>query len=243
MSFWKKRSADVFQRYIALGDSISVDDYPGEGKGAASLLYKNPDDLYPEFSGKDLSSRCEGIHFKCLAQDGATSYDVLHSQLKHVPHSDSHRTAITVTAGGNDILALQCDAEEILLRLKAVVHQLLGRFRRSEIVLATIYDPTDGAGDLMEPDVPMEQEMNCLRRLNDSIREMSDPPRIRIADIHQQFLGHGKRSNDSNSRYYHPEDPSHWYMMDIEPNPRGAHEVRRLFWNAFFSTINRHERV
>jgi lysophospholipase L1-like esterase len=234
LPIWKKRkSADIFHYYLALGDSISVDDYPGEGKGAASLFYKNRDDVYPDFRGKDLLSRCAGIRFRCLAQDGATSSDVLHTQLKQLPEKISDRAIVTLTAGGNDILTDQCGAEEIVFRLKAIVSQLLDRCHNCEILIATIYDPTDGVGDLMETGVTMKQEMDALRQLNTSIRELSSIPHVRIADIHQHFLGHGMRHNDSRSQYYHPEDPSQWYMMDIEPNARGAHEVRRLFWNAF----------
>ena len=41
--------------YVALGDSISIDDYSGgPGRGGASLLYANRDDDFPDWRGRDL---------------------------------------------------------------------------------------------------------------------------------------------------------------------------------------------
>src|SRR5215475_1974838 len=86
-----------FTRYVALGDSVSIDLYPaldaGEvdvavalerdptaGRvaplGAASLLYRNADDRWPELAGDDLVSRLPGIEHRNLATDGATIGEV-----------------------------------------------------------------------------------------------------------------------------------------------------------------------
>jgi lysophospholipase L1-like esterase len=82
----------TWKRYVALGDSISIDEYPLRETGipnigAASLLQR---DLDP-------------IEFDNLAQDGATTGDVLHDQLPHVKPSGDP-TLVTITAGGNDML-------------------------------------------------------------------------------------------------------------------------------------------
>jgi hypothetical protein len=63
-----------FTHYVALGDSMSTDEYPtcdllqldavpGElvPAGAAALFYRNRDDLWPEFAGTDLATLCPGI--------------------------------------------------------------------------------------------------------------------------------------------------------------------------------------
>jgi len=81
--------APRFTHYVALGDSMSVDDYPGEGKGAASLLYRNQDHLYPDFAGRDLVTTCPGIELVILARDGATTVDIVHDQLTMLGHLDS----------------------------------------------------------------------------------------------------------------------------------------------------------
>lgn len=67
-------------RYLALGDSLSIDLYPAKdaaadpeprgvhaglvpGLGAAALLHTNDDARYPEFAGRDLRHRFPGIAF------------------------------------------------------------------------------------------------------------------------------------------------------------------------------------
>jgi hypothetical protein len=108
----------AFERYISLGDSISIDEYPGRawqelkglsaprpGLGAASLLHSNDEEAWPGFRGRDLRSCCPGITFDCLATDGGTTADVLDNQL---PQLEGHPgpALVTLTVGGNDLLRL-----------------------------------------------------------------------------------------------------------------------------------------
>ena len=68
--------------YVALGDSISIDDYSGgPGHGGASLLYANRDDDFPDWRGRDLRSTAAGTAFALLATDGATTGTLLDRQL------------------------------------------------------------------------------------------------------------------------------------------------------------------
>ena len=230
---WFRQSTDSasFARYIALGDSISTDDYPGEGKGAASLFYRNQDHLYPDYRGKDLFALNREIEFLSLAEDGATSRDVLHSQLPELGNGSRDRTVITLTAGGNDILSHQADAEEVMFRIRTIVDRLQQIYPQSEIILGTIYDPSDGVGDLFGKEV-MDKELRTAYAINDGIRRMAQPPAIRVAEIHKHFLGHGAHCKDPSNPYFHPEDPSLWYVLTIEPNSRGAQEIRSVFWRA-----------
>ena len=39
-----------FDRYVALGDSMSIDKYAGSGLGAASLLFRNSDETCRSFA-------------------------------------------------------------------------------------------------------------------------------------------------------------------------------------------------
>ncbi len=228
--FQPESGAGLFSHYFALGDSISTDDYPGEGKGAASLLCRNQDHLYPEFSGKDLLSLSEGVDFRCLAQDGATSYDVLHNQLLKLPPGTTARCLFTLTAGGNDILTLQSDPEEIIFRVQTIINHIKRLFPNSVLLLGTIYDPTDGTGELFEQGISLQHELATLMKTNHAIRSMAVPNRIYLADIYQHFLGHG--SGVKEAQPGEPGDAAMWYVMTIEPNPRGAHEIRRLFWES-----------
>jgi len=234
--FRQDKRVPLFSHYFALGDSISTDDYPGEGKGAVSLLYKNLDILYPEFRGKDLNSLSGETAFRSIAEDGATSYDVLHGQLQRLPAGSVSPMLFTLTAGGNDILSMQSDSEEIIFRIQTILNHIKRNFPNSAIVLGTIYDPTDGTGELFEEGISLQRELDTLLKTNTAIRSMNEPGRIYVSDIYQQFLGHGSKAKDSENIHHSEDDPSLWYVMTIEPNPRGAHEIRRLFWES----VNEH---
>lgn len=221
---------------MALGDSISTDDYPGEGKGAASLFYKNPDHLHPDFSGKDLKSVIPGIEFVPLASDGATSSDVLHKQLTHLHRIHRKKVLFTLTAGGNDIMTLLDEADEISLRIRTTIQLLQEKFNGCLILLGTVYDPSDGYGDLFDTGAPLERELRCLKALNESIRNMQGPG-VEVVDIHKHFLGHGNHCKDPENPFYNSHDPSLWYVLNIEPNSRGAHEIRKLFWSKFETCV------
>jgi lysophospholipase L1-like esterase len=232
----QEKTADRFRQYIALGDSISTDDYPGEGKGAASLLFKNQNHLFPEFKEQDFRSYFPGIDFLNLAQDGASTSDVLHIQLEQIPQNPQLRTVFTLTAGGNDILELE-GSEEILFRLGTIVGHLLEELPQSIILLGTIYDPTDGSAILIPGGEPLLRELQILAEVNRGIFEMARDDRVRIADLYTHFLGHGTQSKNPLNPYYNPEDPTLWYVLNIEPNTRGAHEARSVFWNTLKSTF------
>jgi lysophospholipase L1-like esterase len=229
--FRKPEDSSELSHYIALGDSMSIDDYPGEGKGAASLLYKNLDDTYPEYQGKDLQTIYPGIKFKNLAVDGATTIDILHHQLKKIHVLSSRPVLFTLTAGGNDILTGE-NAEDIIFRLDAIVHELLSNYPLAKLILGTVYDPTDTTKILFEDRPPLEQEYKTFELVNDAIRGFAKHPRTKIVDVFAHFLGHGNAYHDPKNPYYRKEDPSLWYLLTIEPNVRGAHEIRRLFWEA-----------
>src|SRR4051812_23533782 len=69
--------------------------------GAASLLYKNAEELWPDELGNDLVSRYPGIAMTNVAEDGATIGDVFGEQLTQVDDSEDPML-ITLTIGGND---------------------------------------------------------------------------------------------------------------------------------------------
>ena len=96
-------AAGLFKRYVGLGDSISIDEYAGgPGWGAISLFYRNKDEIYPEFKGKDLRSLYPEIDLYSLASDGAISSTVLGEQLPALPPGGDDPTIVTLTVGGND---------------------------------------------------------------------------------------------------------------------------------------------
>jgi lysophospholipase L1-like esterase len=246
----------LFKQYIALGDSMSIDLYPaldaGEidvavalewdsragtvaPLGAASLLFQNADDRYPEFAGADLVTLHPEIGFLNVAEDGATIGDVFGSQLPQLAESDE-RTLLTLSVGGNDLLSAFANKPAPAL-LRQVVKDVgeayeflvesLGRARpNSVLLLTTIYDPSDdtrripGVYDAAGP-LPLES----LHDMNERIRTIAaGNPRARVADVHRHFLGHGVTAPEAD-RWY-------WRRSWIEPNAPGASEIRRLWLDA-----------
>ena len=204
------------KRYIALGDSISIDEYPLRETGipnigAASLLYEA---LAP-------------IEFENLAADGATTDDVLRYQLPLVARSNVE-TLVTLTAGGNDML-LHLGAlfpprdlvDGMIERLTRIVDELIAKLPRGLILVGTVYDPSDGTNTL--DGQRFDREAGWLARYNDAVRRIAAEGggATLLADIHARFLGHGVTAPLSD-RYY-------WSGLIFEPNAQGAREVANLW--------------
>ena len=238
-----------YSHYLALGDSMSTDEYPtcdlmGLASvpallipaGAAALFHRNRDDLWPDFTGKDLSTRSPGIDARLLAWDGAMIEDVMTDELARVGHdSGDPALLITLTAGGNDLLdalmverSMPAIVEEILERYTELVESLREEFPKATLVLTTVYDPTDQSGILPGLSehygtLPLEH----LHRFNDHVRGLashSSADGVRLADVYHRFLGHGTSAP--------PAEQWYWSGSLIEPNARGAHEIRAAWWEA-----------
>lgn len=245
-----------FTRYVALGDSMSIDLYPaldaGETDvavalerltavgtvapiGAASLFYRNSEAHWPEDIADDLSSDYPGIAFENLATDGATIGEVFGEQLPQLEDSDEPML-MTLTIGGNDLMSaygnrpkralLEKIESDIAEAYDFLVDMLRGRFPNGTLMIATVYDPSDGTGHI--PGVFEEVgklPLDILDRLNDHIRALAlGTPRVLLADVHAHFLGHGVTVPES-ERWY-------WRRSLIEPNARGASEIRRVWREA-----------
>jgi acyl-CoA thioesterase I len=242
--------------YAALGDSMSIDRYPDldhadrqhlrlpvTGLGAASLLARNDDHVWPEFAGRDLVTRFPDVDCRVLAADGATTVDVLESQLDALDAIDASGDAVvTLTAGGNDLLSLlgapdgagQDGVARILRNLDAILEAVRGRLPRAVLLVANVYDPTDGSGDLGDHRVHpaatiadgwlQAHEMRWLRDYNAGVDRLCGQRGARLIDVHGHFAGHG-RSAPAAERWY-------WSGSLIEPGVVGASELRRLWLTA-----------
>ena len=158
-----------FTHYVALGDSMSSDHYPTcdvrgvefppprlDPLGAAALLYRNDDSRWEEFSGRDLATRCPGLSYTDLTEDGAMLDDVLLDELPRLgPGSGAAAVLVTLTVGGNDLLdavfarrPLDKAVPAIERRYGELVAALRSELPAATMVLTTVYDPTDGTGRL-----------------------------------------------------------------------------------------------
>jgi lysophospholipase L1-like esterase len=178
--------------YLAVGDSISIDDYTGvHGGGAASQL-----------------ARKLRIELVDLTVDGNTTHGVL-ADLARAPAAAD---VVTLTAGGNDLLG--GDLPRAILRR---LHQIAQRIEPlgARVVVNTIYDPSDGDNDVGRRELGLSwlaaiELRRRLNALNRGIAELAAEHDFLLADLERLFHGHGVASDNP------------WFVQVIEPNLAGA---------------------
>ena len=231
--------------YVALGDSMSTDHYPTcdvrnldappgrlDPLGAAALLHANDDARWPEFRGHDLAGLHPAMEFLNLAEDGAMIDDVATEELARIGRDSSDPDILlTLTTGGNDLLdalaagqRLETAVDLAARRFVDLVETVREELPRATLLLTTVYDPTDGTGRLPGLESYGRLPLEYLERFNDTVRRTAASlPRTLLADVHRHFLGHGVNAPDR-ERWY-------WSRNLIEPNARGASEIRRVWWD------------
>ncbi|MCA9410554.1 MAG: SGNH/GDSL hydrolase family protein [Candidatus Omnitrophica bacterium] len=156
---------DATQTYLALGDSMSIDDYTGvKGGGAVNQFHQ---------------SLGESWRLIDRTFDGATMPRV-HERIAE--GSD----LVTLTIGGNDLLVNQSRyLSEGLGHFGEEHSRLLSAIREKNrsavMIVGNVYAPQSG--------LSMEQE-RALDEANRLIGENVQKVQAQLADIHGAFLGH-----------------------------------------------------
>ena len=168
---------------VALGDSISIDDYAGgPGRGGASLLFRNRDDDFPEWRGRDLRSLRPAARFALLATDGATTRTLADAQLPRLAALPAPPTLVTLTIGGNDLLQAYGDttsARTVVTSVRSAVSRALDQVSAAlgpggRVVVGTVYDPSDGTGDAARLGLPpWPDAVAVIAELNAGLREVA----------------------------------------------------------------------
>ncbi len=233
-----------FTLYVALGDSMSTDHYPTcdvrgldapparlDPLGAAALLFRNDQIRWPEFRGLDLETLEPEAEFLNLAEDGAMIDDVATEELARLGRdNEDPGILLTLTAGGNDLLdalsagrKLESAVGLAIKRYTDLVEVIREELPRATLILTTVYDPTDGTGRLPGLETHGRLPLEQLDRFNQQIRETAHAMHDTfLADVHRHFRGHGLTAAEQH-RWY-------WRRNPIEPNARGASEIRRVWW-------------
>ena len=246
----------MFSRYLALGDSMSIDLYPaldaGEMDvavalersaaaggvaplGAASQLAANDDARWPEFAGRDLQTLSPGVSVQTLAADGATIGDLFSEQLPHVDAA-AGPTLVTLTLGGSDLLGafggvasparMAAAVRDIVQAYSYCVGELVHRLPDATLVLTTVYDPTDGTGR-----APGLAEGRAALPL-----EQLDAVNAHIRRV--AGATPGARLADAHAHFLGhgaaaPDDERwYWRRSVFEPSAEGASELRRVWLEA-----------
>lgn len=246
-------------RFIGIGDSITAGYLSDHHHSYYELLAENAPDELPEMAGVSLYGIFPQLHEENRAVSGTTS----RGHLKHVaslkPSGPETLGWVVMTTGANDLIYSYRDGpgdgamygatlaaarpwvESYERRLNKMVDDLQARFPGGcHIFIATIYDPTDGVGDLEKcapkwlarilglhywPDAEA-----ILAEYNGVIARVAQRKGVHLVDVHKLFLGHGIHCTDRTSPNYCAADPHFWYRADVQhPNERGHDAIRREF--------------
>jgi len=203
--------------------------------GAASLFYRNDETRWPEEIGNDLVSRFPAIEYQNVAMDGATVGDVFGEQLPRLMASEEP-TLLTLTVGATDLFSaftnrpkaglIERIAKDIADAFDFVVDSVRRTRPNSLLIVSTIYDPSDRTGRLRGAfEDAGSLQLRALDTLNDAIRKTANgTPSVLLGEVYGHFLGHGVTAPETD-RWY-------WRRSLVEPNARGASEIRRVWMEA-----------
>lgn len=183
--------------YLALGDAISMDLYPGVPAGGAA---------------GQLARRLDVREFVDLTYDGCSSQGALNALQRAPERAD----VVTITVGGYDILSAYSHAHRgaeagialLAENLTVLADELAKRARI--VVLNTIYDTTDGDDSHSDELGIPATARDGLTFTNAHIRTLARERGLLLADLHAIFWGHGFWS------------PDPWLVEQVEPNLKGA---------------------
>lgn len=240
--------------YIALGDSITISSYPSLDAGLGTKGKVGAGDL----TGLALIRMGHVHKMYNFACDGADILDV-YDQIKMLsPTIRLAANIITLTAGGNDISFKGMDLngnmkrydetmEKIENAYEQLVEYILDKFPNSMVLVNTLYDPTDGLGEL--PDCGSWSRIadwysKGRRQLGDMIRKVYGPSatifgnknRILFYDVFKLFDGHGMKEANYNRRWYYTG-------FLIEPGAVGARELSSAWLGVICEWIAEEQRL
>ena len=175
-------------------------------------------------------SECE-----CDVASGATIGDVFGEQLPRLAESEEP-TLLTLTIGATDLFSAFTNRPKASL-IEHIAHDVAEAFdfvvdavRRTRpsslLIVSTIYDPSDRTARVRGVfDEAGSLQLRALDSLNESIRRVANgTPGVLLGEVYGHFLGHGVTAPEAD-RWY-------WRRSPLEPNARGACEIRRVWMEA-----------
>lgn len=255
---FQKRWSERKVLMVSLGDSVSTGFGADKGMGYFALMKDNNNDEYPQMKGLDLASVLPNLEVKALALNASNSRSHLLTIQNMQTQLEDVFGIICITTGGIDLIhnyGRSAPTEGAMFgasyetvkpwianfeaRLNKMMVTLKGKFPGGCVVmLANIYDPTDGVGDI-ENAGPMfllddwQDGLKTLTQFNKAIaRSAGKHQHVHLVDMHKAMLGHGIHCLEPANPYYDDKDATYWYYVNLEdPNQRGYDAIRRVFLN------------
>lgn len=246
---------------LGLGDSIVTGFGAKPGFGFFDRLAAVPAGDAPDIAGRSLRRVFPQLRTLNLAANSTSSGDHLRALPADLPEQPvGTRGLVVLSTGGIDLIhdygaspprdealygATWIDGQRYAAAFRQRLDQLLdglsARFPGGcEIFVATIFDPTDGVGDidrvnpllrLFKPLPPWPDGLRIHAEFNRHIRAAAAARRnVHVVDVHATLLGHGLHCRDRANPHYRADDPTYWYFVNLEdPNTRGYDAIRRVF--------------
>ena len=250
----------TFDRYVALGDSLSIDLYPARdlhpagaaaepaelepGLGAAALLFRTDDRRWPEFAGRDLASASPGIRFRNAhtldhpgahptdhyATNGATTVGVLAYQLHRVPPS-TERTLVTVTAGRSDVLQMLGAPKPPPTMVEGMASRLERLVRTAREKLPNSLLVLTTAPDPSDGTGRLDEDTPFEREAA-WLADFNAAVHALAGSARDVRVADAARHFAGHGLAAPAESRWFWAGRVVEVNARGASELRRLWWSA-----------
>ncbi len=246
---------------LGLGDSIVTGFGARAGFGFFDRLAEVPAGDAEDMAGKCLRRVLPNLRTLNLAENSTSSGQHLNDQIAILaPQPTTTRGIVVLSTGGIDLIhdyganpprdealygATWADGQRYAAAFRERLDHLLDAINTRfpggcDIFIATIFDPTDGVGDihrvnpvlrLLKPLPPWPDGLRVHAEFNRHIREAAAArANVHVVDVHSLLLGHGMHCRDRANPNYRASDPTYWYFVNLEdPNIRGYDAIRRIF--------------
>jgi lysophospholipase L1-like esterase len=238
---------------VGIGDSVTAGLGSTRGHSYFERLVANPSDEFEEMQGRSLSSIFPNLATLNIALSGSNSAQHVEHIETRLEEQDAETFGLVVmTSGGNDLIhwyGRSAPAENAMYgatwsqaqtwianyeqRLDKMLSAIKSKFPGGcAILLADIYDPSDGYGDPESAGLPSWPDaLRIHTAYNEALRRAaSRHTEVHVVPMHEEFLGHGIHCRKFWLPTYRSSDPYYWYAPNIEdPHDRGYDAIRRLF--------------
>ena len=249
---------------LSLGDSVSTGYGAPRGHGYFELIRENADETYPEMAGIELARVLPNLRPVRKASNSTNSIEHLREITALPIYGPETFGIVCITTGGIDLIHYYGKAEpqegamygaswqqaepwvaNFRARLDEMILALKEKFPGGcAVMLATIYEPTDGVGDIENagplfwlPAWPDGKRVHGA--FNDALRDCAAVhDHVHLVDMHGVMLGHGIHCQDRTNEHYNADDPTYWFYVNLEdPNRRGYDAIRRVFLNGIVDAL------
>jgi lysophospholipase L1-like esterase len=238
---------------VGLGDSVTAGLGSTRGHSYFERLVANPSDEFADMQGRSLGAvfpNLETLNLAVSCSNSSQHLDRIESALQ--PQDAEVFGLVVMTSGGNDLIhwygrtppaenamfgATLAQAQPWIAnyeqRLDAMFSAISERFPGGCLILiADIYDPSDGRGDAESAGFPRWPDAKQIHaEYNAALhRTAAKHANVHVVPMYDEFLGHGIHCRKFWRETYRANDPHYWYAPNIEdPNDRGYDAIRRVF--------------